>query len=106
VARSLAQTQHSLHRRYNAGLASRSRVWLNDQPLGTPCDTLTQNARRLWRHPRTEAVVLHLTLDDVLAEGLPFNRCDKLIGDAMEVTNDDQRRALECLRGSVMREAR
>ena len=101
VARSLAQTQHSLHSRYQVGLASRTGVWLNYQPLGTPCDTLTQNARRLWRHPRTEAVVLHLTLDDVLAEGLPFDRSDKLIEGPMEVTNDDQRRALECLRATV-----
>ncbi|MCX6876103.1 MAG: hypothetical protein NTW21_20195 [Verrucomicrobia bacterium] len=86
--------------RCNVGLASRQGVWLNSLPLGVPCDSLAGNTSRLWRHPRTEAVVLHVTLDDVLAEGLPFDRCDEVIECTVDLDGADalkRKRARDCV---------
>ncbi|HEY2574036.1 MAG TPA: acetate--CoA ligase family protein, partial [Verrucomicrobiaceae bacterium] len=61
------------------GLASRDGAWLNGRLLGESAQSTISHVRRLWRHPRTEAVVVFVTLDDVLREGLPFDRCDELV---------------------------
>lgn len=100
TAREVAQ-QHEGGSR--VGLASRQGVWLNGQPLGEPTQSLMQNACRLWRHPSVEKVVIHLTLDDVLREGLPFDRCDELIEGALDLSASgkqhvDRERALALVR--------
>lgn len=83
------------------GLATREGVWLNGRQLGPPRGSVGQHARRLMRHPHTDAVVIHLTLSDILVEGLPFDRCDELIELRPAAPADsDARRALECVRKS------
>jgi len=57
-----------------------------------------------------EMVVVHLTLEDVLQEGLPFERCDELIecpsGSPTPDSHDDAcpeylRQAADCIRASL-----
>ncbi|MBL9142616.1 MAG: hypothetical protein JNM99_02945 [Verrucomicrobiaceae bacterium] len=90
--------QHMSAGRSNVGLASRNGAWLNGVPLGTPGASLHEHTTRLLRHPRTEALVVHVTLDDVLHEGLPFDRCDEIIEGAIQFEGPDaesRRRARE-----------
>ena len=81
--------QHMSDGRSNVGLASRNGAWLNGFPLGTPVASLHDHTTRLFRHPRTEALVVHVTLDDVLREGLPFDRCDEIIEGAITLNGPD-----------------
>ena len=76
----------------NVGLASRNGSWLNDIPLGSPVASLHDHTTRLFRHPRTEALVVHVTLNDVLREGLPFDRCDNLVEGTITVDGPNSRR--------------
>lgn len=110
VARQVAMQQQAKLR--HVGLASRDGAWLNDRPLGVPCQSVGKHTRRLWCHPRTEGVVIHLTLEDVLLEGLPFDRCDELIecpadspppGVTMDACPEDLRLARDCVRAAWMR---
>ncbi len=73
----------------NVGLASRRGAWLGCTPLGASVGSLNEHTSRLWRHPRTASLILHVTLDDVLAEGLPFDRCDHLIEATIKLDGND-----------------
>lgn len=77
VAREIARKQQAFHS--NVGLAGREGAWLDGRALGDSERSAWRHARRLWRHPRMEAAVIHVTPADVLCEGLPFDRCDRLI---------------------------
>ena len=108
VAEELARSR--MKQRRNVGLASRDGAWLDGQVMGDSCASVWRHARRLWRHPRTEMAVIHVTLDDVLREGLPFDRCDELIecpSIAESLTkpgadpDGDRRRALDRARATL-----
>ncbi len=92
------------------GLASHAGAWLNGRRLGTSRNRVGEHVRQLWRHPRTDIVVVYLTLADILCEGLPFTRCDQLIesetgreslAELPELSAAEQRRALACLRATL-----
>lgn len=96
----------------SVGFANRDGAWLAGRRLGTRSTRLGDHVRRLWRHPRTELVVVQLSLADILHEGAPFERCDQLIEledhsdperELLEFSESDLQRALDRLRETVER---
>jgi cyanophycin synthetase len=102
------------------GLASRQGSWLFEQQNGElairqleqSCDRLGEHTRRLLLHPRTDCVIVLLTVDDIVREGLPFYSCDRLIEiqphldhhEAIQVDPSDRQRAIDCLRATLKRD--
>lgn len=93
------------------GLATRTGAWLDGRRLGASRDVrVLDSLRRLWRHPRTEGVVVHLTPGDLVGEGIPFERCDELVEvgvvrtwrERPDVDPTELERVLKRLRGTVV----
>ena len=116
-AMEIAQRLVTDHRRQGTavGFASREGAWLNGMPLGTSCGRISEHAQRLCRHPRTELLVVHLSLADIVREGVPFDHCDQLIevetgepvfsgindAHSLEAHSLEERRALDCVRSCL-----
>lgn len=86
------------------GLAASDGAWLDGQPLGQNESDLLHHVRRLWRHPRTEAVVVHVRPTDLLAQGVPFTQCDLLLDPESRfelATGDEEGRLLAALRATT-----
>ena len=87
-----ATAQKLASSRSNTGLVSRRGAWLQDIALGVPTASLFDHTSRLYRHPRVEALVLHVTLDDVILEGLPFDHCDEMVEGSVSIDGPNAHR--------------
>ena len=72
--------QHEcLSRGINAGLVSGKEVWIGEQCVNNGCSGVFDGARMLSLDPTVEAMILHVTENQVMRQGWPVEWCDLLL---------------------------
>ncbi len=68
-----------LARGINAGLVSGKEVWIGEQCVNQSCSGAFNGARMLSLDPTVEAMILHVTENQVMKQGWPVEWCDLLL---------------------------